>query len=339
LFFRTTLAAAALLTPSLAIATPLEGVEVPLCEEASLKYVQKAGFRLAYTTAGRRSDPPLILIAGSGMQLIDWPDELVSKLIASGFFVVIFDPRDSGCSSHFDTFGTPDWSGIFTTLAAGQTPPLAYSATDMVVDVADVLDAEKIGSAHVLGASGGAVVAAILAARHPERVRSLTLLMANAGNPSRPIPARPDIMGALAQPPRSDAPEGERTAYLVSVQNALSGPGSVTSAAERQRLASLRLQRGYSFDGVQRQGAALIAAGDLRESLASISIATTVIHGARDPLLPVDAGRDVADAIHGARFVLLPESGHELDPDMIAAAVASMKVQGSKQNAEKAPQP
>jgi proline iminopeptidase len=41
-----------------------------------------------------------------------------------------------------------------------------------------------------------------------------------------------------------------------------------------------------------------------------------VIHGADDPLVPVECGRDTAARIPGARLEVIPGMGHELSPGL-----------------------
>ncbi|WBB79700.1 alpha/beta hydrolase [Micromonospora sp. WMMD882] len=77
----------------------------------------------------------------------------------------------------------------------------AYRMTECVADAVAVLDALGVGSAHVVGHDWGAVVAWTLAARHPERVRSLVAV-------SVPHPAA--MAHALATDPQQKA----RSAYM-----------------------------------------------------------------------------------------------------------------------------
>jgi proline iminopeptidase len=70
--------------------------------------------------------------------------------------------------------------------------------------------------------------------------------------------------------------------------------------------------RSYEPAGVRRQLAAIIATGDFRPVLHKITAPTLVIHGAADPLAPVEAGRDSARNIKGARLEIIDGMGHDL---------------------------
>src|SRR5262249_33405574 len=50
---------------------------------------------------------PLLLLMGLGMQLVSWPEELVSDLCERGYRVIRMDNRDSGLSQGFDEHGRP----------------------------------------------------------------------------------------------------------------------------------------------------------------------------------------------------------------------------------------
>src|SRR3712207_9593543 len=62
---------------------------------------------LAYETFGDPGDTPLLLVSGLGSQMISYADELCAGLAARGLFVVRFDNRDVGLSTHLHAAGTP----------------------------------------------------------------------------------------------------------------------------------------------------------------------------------------------------------------------------------------
>src|SRR4051812_41750860 len=84
--------------------------------QASLTTLQVNGVQLAYRITGPSSGRPLLLIGGTGMQLIEWPPELIDRLNRVGFRVIVFDNRDAGGSTHFSSAGSPDWGTIFEAL-------------------------------------------------------------------------------------------------------------------------------------------------------------------------------------------------------------------------------
>ena len=60
-----------------------------------------------------------------------------------------------------------------------------------------------------------------------------------------------------------------------------------------------------------RQLAAILAHGSRREKLREVRVPALVIHGADDPLVPVEGGHDTAAAIPGAELLVIEGMGHD----------------------------
>ncbi len=73
-----------------------------------------------------------------------------------------------------------------------------------------------------------------------------------------------------------------------------------------------------------RQLVAIIASGDRRKLLPKITAPTLVIHGAEDPLVPVEAGRDTARHIAGAELMVIEGMGHDLAPGLVPILVEAI---------------
>ena len=99
------------------------------------------GIDLEYRSFGAATGRPLILVRGLGTQLIHWDEGFLKALADRGHFVVIFDNRDAGLSTWFDAAGPLDIAQVMAQARAGETPELAYHATDMADDVVGILDA------------------------------------------------------------------------------------------------------------------------------------------------------------------------------------------------------
>ncbi len=264
------------------------------------------GIELEYEIFGPAGGVPLLLIMGFSVQLTHWPDALLRKLVAKGFRVIVFDNRDIGLSTNFDAAGAPDFAAIF----AGQAKP-AYTLNDMADDAAGLLDALKIGQAHVVGMSMGGIIAQIMAARHADHVLSLTAIMTTTNAPGLPPPV-PEAIQAMARPAA-----GTIDAFVewsIRMWSAIGSPGNdYTTPAERERFRRIA-ERSIYLDGLSRQIAAIAVTGDIRGILADVRAPTVVIHGQADPLVNIAAGRDIAEHIKGARFVTIPGMGHDFPP-------------------------
>lgn len=283
-------------------------------------FASNANVSLRYRVEGRQTGIPILLLSGTGQQLIDWPDTFVNALVAKGFRLISFDNRDTGLSTTFDAAGAPDWKKIFTAMGTGAPAPLAYTAKDMASDAIAVLDRLHIKRAHLIGFSGGAIVSEIVAATYPTRTLSLTAIAANSGNPAFHMPAQPQRLAGIPPAPAV----GANQATIVDRQvKAFVAIGSLTNPRPDAQLRAWvvrSVRRKYDPAGSDRQGAAVLVAGDLRTQLRTITAPSVVIHGDEDPLIPVDLGRDVATSIPKARFILVHGMGHDL-PDAIVPQI------------------
>jgi pimeloyl-ACP methyl ester carboxylesterase len=289
------------------------------------------GIDIAYETFGKSGSRPLILIMGIGRQMVNWPQAFCEKLTAAGHRVVRFDNRDVGLSTKLDDAGIPNiWEGIAAVQAAGGGPlargqvNVPYRLSDMAADTVGLMDALKIKKAHICGLSMGGMIAQIVAIEHQDRVQSLISMESTTGEPGLPG-ARPEVREALLK-----LPPAEREAYIrhmVHVHRLFAGDSAQYDEATQRGLSALSYDRSFYMAGFARQFAAIVASGGRRKALASVRVPTLVIHGADDTLFPREHGQDTADAIKGARFLLVPGLGHGTAYpglwDEIVAAIAA----------------
>lgn len=269
------------------------------------------GVRIEYESLGDPRAPAIVLIMGLGMQSIAWPDEFCGALVREGFRVVRFDNRDSGLSSRMSGGGT---ANLMLALAAKwlRVPvPAPYSLDDMAGDTVGLMDALGIERAHVVGASMGGMIAQLLAIRHPARVASLTSIMSGSGNPAILKPSAQARRALLRPAPRPTDVDAV-VEHLVSLFGVIGSPGFPADPAELRSRIERGVRRAYDPAGTMRQLLAIVAAPDRTRLLGRIGAPTLVIHGASDPLVPVEAGRDTANAIPGARLMVVEGMGHDL---------------------------
>jgi len=87
---------------------------------------------------------------------------------------------------------------------------------------------------------------------------------------------------------------------------------------------SAAFDRSYYPAGTGRQFAAIVASGSRVEMLKKLSVPTLVLHGADDPLVPVDAGRHTAGQIPGSILTIIPGMGHDLATGLIPILVEAI---------------
>jgi pimeloyl-ACP methyl ester carboxylesterase len=284
-----------------------------------IRKARNGDIELAYECIGSTDGQPLILINGSGMQMVMWPEDLCRALVERGFFVVRMDNRDSGLSSRL-------------TQHDGKRRRV-YELRDMADDVLAVADAIGARRVHLMGGSLGASIAQVAAVHHADRIASLTLLSAAAG--AKPWLARPKIRTVLKtmklmRVPAPDADAAGR--QWVELARIVGGSDHSVDEAHWYAAGKLAYERGLYPQGSVRHTLAHLAVKDLRPQLAKLEVPTLVVQGEADPMMSWRAGKIVADAIPGAKFLLLPGVGHELPrtvwPMVLdeIAAVAGMNV-------------
>ena len=262
------------------------------------------GITLCYETYGSPANPPLLLIQGLGMQMIGWPEEFCEQLVARGFFVVRFDNRDAGRSTH--VLGR---APTLRQLVLRRIKPVHYRLTDMARDAAGLIRALELGPVHVVGISMGGMIAQTLAAQHPELVRSLTSIMSNTGNRWKGQPALGVMRFLVRQAP------ADRDGYIAHMARVFAAIGS-TGLPQDTEFVRERAARSYDRDhdraGSGRQLGAVIASGDRTDELRRITAPTLVIHGTADRLVRPSGGMATTSAIRGARLMLIEGMGHDL---------------------------
>jgi pimeloyl-ACP methyl ester carboxylesterase len=267
------------------------------------------GVELEYESFGAPQAPAMLLIMGLGAQMILWDEAFCEALARRGYRVIRFDNRDVGLSTKIDAAGVPNVATALAAVAQGRPPSAPYTLNDMADDTAGLIGALGIDAAHVVGASMGGMIGQTLAIRHPKRVRTLTSIMSTTGNPALP-PAQPAAMRVLVTP----APT-ERAAFIehhVELSKVIGSPGFPFDAEAVRARGARVFDRGPCPAGIARQLVAILASGNRKPALASLRTPTLVIHGTADPLIPIAAGRDTAEAVPGAEFLEIEGMGHDL---------------------------
>ncbi|HLM86134.1 MAG TPA: alpha/beta hydrolase [Solirubrobacteraceae bacterium] len=262
------------------------------------------GITLCYETFGEPSNPPALLIMGLGTQMIAWQVDLCEELAAHGLFVVRFDNRDIGCSTH--VAGRPP---TIAQLLTRSRHAAHYTLDDMAADTFGLLRELDLVPAHVIGASMGGMIAQTLAVRHPQAVRSLVSIMSNTGSRRS---GRPSLHVYPVLLRRASRSREEFVANALRTFAAIGSRGLPQDTDDLRAVAEASYDRDHSAAGPGRQLAAIIASGDRTAQLRAISAPTLVIHGTTDPLIAPSGGRATARAIPGARLLSIEGMGHDL---------------------------
>jgi pimeloyl-[acyl-carrier protein] methyl ester esterase len=233
--------------------------------------------RLHVETAGQGRD--LVLLHGWGLHSGAW-DELVPTL-ARRYRVHAIDLPGHGHSAAIEVRGFGE-------------------AVDLV--------AERVPEgAHVCGWSLGGLIAQGLATRRGARVDRLALVGATPCFAQRPGWSAAMKESTLAEFAAGLAIDREATLARFVRLNALNG----TLGREAIRAFTTRLaQRGPPSPATLEASLGWLREVDLRAQVPSIASPTLVVHGTRDQLAPVEAGRWLAAAIPGARLMEIGDAAH-----------------------------
>lgn len=240
--------------------------------------------RLRYREAG--TGEAVVLLHGMGQSLDNWAADGVGDSLARGYRVIALDQRGHGRSSMF-------------------TDPAQYGAA-MADDVVRLLDHLHVRRAHLVGHSMGALVAANVAARYPERVASAALVAA-------PLYAD-SAAAALANDPW--IANLESGAGWVAFFRWLF-PAMPAAAAEQVSAAQLAAIPPARSIAILRGLAALTPPAD---RIAAARMPVLIAAGTGDPLL-VNA-RALAARWPGARLLEVPGADHGgiiARPEVLAA--------------------
>lgn len=226
--------------------------------------------RLSYVVDGLSTAPAMLLGPSLGSTLAMWAPQVPA--LAQRRRVIRFDHRGHG--------GSP-------------VPPGPYTVDDLGRDVLALMDELGVDRADYAGLSLGGMVGMWLAVHAPERIETLALL----------------CTGACLPPPQGwlDRAAAVRSGGMSAVADTVLArwftPAYTAVEPYRQMLLSTPVE-GYAAC------CEAIAALDLRPVLGAIAAPTLVISGAQDPATPPALGRQIAQAVPGARFVEVAGAAH-----------------------------
>jgi 3-oxoadipate enol-lactonase len=239
------------------------------------------GERIAYSVFGRATGTPVLMVQGLGVDSRGWA-------LQRGAF-----GRRHRCI-------TPDNRGV----GASSKPAGPYDLVRMAEDAIEVLDAEGVDRAHVVGASMGGVIAQIIGVLHPERTRSVTLACTACHHHHW----RRELLmewAHLVSTRGMQALAGEGLQWLV-------GPRLQRRFGRALNLLAPLVMSGSPGPFVAQVNAILAMSDDMRFELPQLRVPTLVITGSQDALTPVGDAEELAELIPGAQLYVLPGAAHGL---------------------------
>jgi pimeloyl-ACP methyl ester carboxylesterase len=245
-------------------------------------FPRKASMPVHWHDTGSRE--PLLLLNGWTASGLAWPSLWLRKL-EQRYRVIRMDNRGSGWSRH------------------ARSP---FTIADLADDAQFVLRSCEVESATVLGFSMGGMIAQELAYRHPEFVSKLVLVGTRPPTPAQ-VPADRAALAAAMQPP---APGQSLADHLRATWGRLAAPDFAEAHPHvLDELVAQVMRRPTPHACVLAQVRAIAGWSGPRRCT-RIDVPTVVVHGTRDPLMPVGNGMRLARLIPRADYVELAGVGH-----------------------------
>ena len=258
---------------------------------------------------------PRVLVNGASIHVEDSGAGAETVLFAHGLLWSgeMFRPQLEAFQNRFRCV-TMDFRGQ----GRSELVPSGYDMDTLTGDALGVIDKLGLGPVHFVGLSMGGFVGMRLAARRPELIRSLALLETAA-----------DVE------PRINVPKYKAMTFLArfvgfspfagTVMKIMFGEAFLRDPARAAELEALRQELlALNVIGVGRAVDGVIFRKPIAGELSRIRAPTLVLHGEGDRAIARPRSRAMAEAIPGARFVLLPRAGHTStleEPQAVNAAL------------------
>jgi len=231
-------------------------------------------------------------VGGSGPAMLFWPSLLMDGMLWAGqvdhfaarFRVVLVDPPGHGASSPL-------------------TKPFTFDQCAAVI--VEILDALGLERTHLIGNSWGGMIGGTFAALYPDRVGISVLMNATASPAGLRHRLEYPLLARSAQLLR-----GIRGPLVKPVIDAFLGPTARRTKPEVVAAVNDSVRRVAIDSGRHAVLSVVPHRPDQRELFGRIRTPVLVVAGIEDATFPVAETRVMAEAIPGARFVVLEGAAH-----------------------------
>ena len=283
--------------------------------------VYNADIKIVYRDYGPKNAEPILLVQGLGGQLIDWPDHIIDFLIENNYRPIVFDNRDTGLSSRVNNDSFSDQRRtktiITTYLRYFLRLPInaPYSLDDMAKDSISILNELSIDKAHLLGISMGGMIAQIIAANHPDRIKTFTLIASSVLTPGPLNGPRRDVRRLLMQ--RANNPNASIEERISRTKKIFKLIGLENNDLETREFYEKSLESinrsGPDDSGFSRQLMAILSSKNRIKKVKSIKAKTLIIHGKEDPLIKVKNAYKTNKLIKNSNLLIFPQMRHLIE--------------------------
>ena len=249
-----------------------------------MPFVVANGVRTYYREVG--DGPPLLLIAGNGMEHTTFDEQLPS--FSRHFRCIVYDLRGIGQSD---------------------VPDSGYDTRTMAADAWALLDSIGVAQAHVAGYSLGGAIGQEMGDSAPERMLSLSLY-SSFDRPDPYLRLRYDLLVRIAL---ESSPEvwALFSAFSAFGADYINGHEAAVREEIAKRIVRWKGDRAPSRTGLAGHYRAILE-HDSTPRLARINCPTWIAVGSTDPVMPPAYSIRLHAAIQGSRLEIFPDRPHRI---------------------------
>lgn len=279
-------------------------------------FSENNGVKIFYRDYGPEDGDPVLMVHGLGAQLVHWQPHLISFLQDNNFRPIAYDNRDVGLSSRFAA--TPSFVLDYIKYFLRLPIKSEYKIDDMADDGIQLLETLKIEKAHIFSTSMGGMIAQIISAQYPEKVKTFTLIASTASTPSpinAPTRAVREIMLQRSKNPNASYEEIiKREIKMVSL---IGMEGREVDTPEFRKETIKNLDRSKDGSGYARQLLSILASKDRLKKIKKIKAPTLIIHGKDDPMIHVKNAYRMHKLIPHSRLKIIKNMRHLIEPEVL----------------------
>lgn len=261
-----------------------------------MPYLEIRGANLHYTDTGN-GEENIVFSHGLLMSGKMFADQI--EALEGSYRCIAFDHRGQGQSAVTKT---------------------GYDMDDLAEDARELIEKLGAGPCHFVGLSMGGFVGMRLAARHPELIKSLTILDSSAEPEPEENHGRYGRLNFVARWFGLGLIAGKVMPIMFG-KSFLSDPAK----AERRKFWQAQIASGDRL-GITRAVKGVIERRGVLEEIGAIKCPTLVLVGDEDVATVPDKSRRIQNAIPGAEMVIIPGAGHSStveQPERVNAALGA----------------
>jgi len=283
---------------------------LPEIVEGDTGFAVSDGVKIWYEDIVPDQEPKgaVLLIMGISSDALGWPKKFIESFTDAGYRVIRYDHRGTGLSDWLEDFDSED----------------PYSLSDMASSAVSILDTLKIEKANIIGISMGGMIAQQFAIDHPDRIHTLTSVM-SSGNifDQKLAPISSEVAYELIKVAiKYSVIRTEKNMIKLHLASRIILRGDASYGLDIQGLSeqvlyNLRKRNGYNAHVSAQHQAAVSASASRYDELKKLETRTLIIHGEKDPFIPIAHGRKCLELIPNADSLWIDNMGHDIPNEFI----------------------